>query len=272
MIYHTTWKKEINTCICNWNQQKPNISTSSVSPVIALSMKQRLGVTVQRLDWVVSIEALLRVIEGYKKGCLLNGIQRLLVLTTAEVSVTSICPWGPAEYQQCCLMKLHRHLNQGKCSSTNSGSSFSVMVQFIQMNCVLTLWFNLPITCSKCSELLFSWCWLWLVCQDPLHLLLYFTWPQKPAIIKHPHLEKAALIIHSYVFTLIHVLKGVWEGRTNGKERGKYKKRTIGQRFEPTGSTCLYIFLQLETDLLKAFQAWCLLPVVKQYDIYYINS
>lgn len=59
-------------------------------------MKQTLGVTVQRHNGVVGIIALLCVIQGYEEGCLLNGIQRLLVLTTAEVSVTSIGPWGPA--------------------------------------------------------------------------------------------------------------------------------------------------------------------------------
>lgn len=62
-------------------------------------MEEGLGVTVQRLDWVVCIVALLCVIKGYKEGCLLNGIQRLLVLTTAEVGVTSIGPRGPAECQ-----------------------------------------------------------------------------------------------------------------------------------------------------------------------------
>lgn len=59
-------------------------------------MKQTLGITVQRHYRVVDIIALLCVIQRYEEGCLLNGIQRLLVLTAAEVIVTSIGPWGPA--------------------------------------------------------------------------------------------------------------------------------------------------------------------------------
>lgn len=69
----------------------------SVTPVVALSVEQGLGVTIQRLDWIVCIVTLLSVIKGYKEGGLLNGIQSLLVLTTAEVGLTAICPWGPAE-------------------------------------------------------------------------------------------------------------------------------------------------------------------------------
>lgn len=65
-------------------------------PVVTLSMKQTLGITVQRHNGVVDIIALLCVIQSYEEGCLLNGIQRLLVLTAAEVSVTSNRPWGPA--------------------------------------------------------------------------------------------------------------------------------------------------------------------------------
>lgn len=64
-------------------------------PVVALSMKQTLGVTGQGRNGVVAIVALLCVIQGYEEGCLLNGIQRLLVLPSAEVSVTSIGPRGP---------------------------------------------------------------------------------------------------------------------------------------------------------------------------------
>lgn len=59
-------------------------------------MKQTLGVAVQRHNRVVGIIALLCVVQGYEEGCLLNGIKRLLVLTAAEVSVTSIGPRGPA--------------------------------------------------------------------------------------------------------------------------------------------------------------------------------
>lgn len=62
-------------------------------------MEQGLGITVQRLDWVVCIVALLCVIKGYKEGGLLNDVQRLLVLTTAEVGFASLGPWSPAECQ-----------------------------------------------------------------------------------------------------------------------------------------------------------------------------
>ena len=58
-------------------------------------MEQGLCIAVQRLDFVVYIIALLSVIKGHKEGSLLYGIQRLFVLTTAEVGVTGICPRGP---------------------------------------------------------------------------------------------------------------------------------------------------------------------------------
>ncbi len=73
--------------------------TLSIPPVVALSVQQRLGITVQRLDLVAFIVALLCVVEGYKEGCLLNGVQRYLVLTTAEERVTSLRPRCPAECQ-----------------------------------------------------------------------------------------------------------------------------------------------------------------------------
>lgn len=73
-----------------------NTLTPRSPPVVALPVKQRLGVTVQRSDGVVGIESLLCVIQGDEEGRLLNGVQRLLVLATAEVSVTSDGPWGPA--------------------------------------------------------------------------------------------------------------------------------------------------------------------------------
>lgn len=80
-----------------FDNQKEDTSSLSVRPVVAISVEQGLGITVQRLDWVVCIIVLLCVIKGYKEGCLLNGIQRLLVLTTAEVGFTSIGPWSPTE-------------------------------------------------------------------------------------------------------------------------------------------------------------------------------
>lgn len=86
-------------CAANSNRPKQNKSTSSVPPVIALSMKKGLGITVQGLDRVGLIIALFCFIKGYKESCLLDGIQRLLVLTTTEVGVTSIGPRGPAECQ-----------------------------------------------------------------------------------------------------------------------------------------------------------------------------
>lgn len=58
-------------------------------------MEQRLGVIVQRHDGVFGVIALLRVVQGYEEGRLLNSIQRLLVLAAAEVRVASIGPRGP---------------------------------------------------------------------------------------------------------------------------------------------------------------------------------
>lgn len=68
-----------------------------LKPVVALSVEQRLGVTVKRLDWAAFVKPLLRFVQGHKEGCLLNGIQRLLVLATAEVGVAALCPWRPAQ-------------------------------------------------------------------------------------------------------------------------------------------------------------------------------
>lgn len=76
----------------NW---KIKVTSLFVKPVIALSMQQGLCIAVQRLDFVVDIVTLLSVIKGYKESCLLNSIQRLLVLTTAEICVPSLCPRGP---------------------------------------------------------------------------------------------------------------------------------------------------------------------------------
>lgn len=80
-------------------EQKLDPYASFAPPVVALSVQQRLGVTVQRRNGFVGIVALLRVIQGYEESRLLNGIQRLLVLTAAEVGVTSVGPRGPAGYQ-----------------------------------------------------------------------------------------------------------------------------------------------------------------------------
>lgn len=70
----------------------------SAQPVIALSMEQGLGIAAQRVDWVFCIVALLCVVQGYKEGRFLYGIQGLLVLTAAEVSFTSLCPGSPAKW------------------------------------------------------------------------------------------------------------------------------------------------------------------------------
>lgn len=80
-------------------EEKLDPYASSAPPVVALSVKQRLGVTVQRRNGVVGIVALLRVVQGNEESRLFNGIQRLLVLTAAEVGVTSVGPRGPAGYQ-----------------------------------------------------------------------------------------------------------------------------------------------------------------------------
>ncbi len=86
----------MNLCRKLFNNQKQHQLLSD-PPVVALSVEQGLGITVQRLDWVVFIVALLCVIKGHKEGCLLNDVQRLLVLTTAEVGFTSLGPRSPAE-------------------------------------------------------------------------------------------------------------------------------------------------------------------------------
>lgn len=57
-------------------------------------MEQGLGVTVQRLDLVVCVIALLGVIKANKEGRLLYGIQRLLVFTIFEELLTGLCPRG----------------------------------------------------------------------------------------------------------------------------------------------------------------------------------
>lgn len=78
----------------------------SVPPVVALSMEKGLGVTVQRLDFVGGIVTLLGFIKGYDKSSLFYGIQRQLVLTTAEVRVASLCPRRPTENRKCITKKL----------------------------------------------------------------------------------------------------------------------------------------------------------------------
>lgn len=79
--------------------RKHDMYTSSAPPVVALSVKQRLGVTVQGRNGVVGVVALLCVVQGHEEGRLLDGVQRLLVLTAAEVGVTSVGPRGPAGCQ-----------------------------------------------------------------------------------------------------------------------------------------------------------------------------
>lgn len=69
----------------------------SASPVMALSMEKRLGITVEGLDWVGLFKSLLGIIKGYKEGCLLYGIQGLLVLTVSEKGLPCIGPWCPKE-------------------------------------------------------------------------------------------------------------------------------------------------------------------------------
>lgn len=62
------------------------------SPVVALSVKQGLGIAVQGLYGVCGVVALLRVIQSHNESSLLYGIQRLLVLPTAEVFCACVCP------------------------------------------------------------------------------------------------------------------------------------------------------------------------------------
>lgn len=69
------------------------------SPVIAFAVKETLGIAVQRLDRVVGVIALLRVVQGHEEGGFLNGVQRQLVLSAAEVGVASVGPRGSARHQ-----------------------------------------------------------------------------------------------------------------------------------------------------------------------------
>lgn len=176
-------------------------------------MKQTLGVTVQRHNRVVGVIALLCVVQGYEEGCLLNGIQSLLVLTAAEVSVTSIGPGRPA----------------GQVKSANAERVLGRGGFLQPMTSIPALWCHLPVTCGECCQLLLPWLGRRLVGQDLFHLLLYLSWKQEPAIIKHPHLEKAALVIHNYVFGFIRVLKGVWEVKAEGKETEQEQTEKISR-------------------------------------------
>lgn len=64
----------------------------SALPVVAFPVEEGLGVAVQRLDWVLWVEALLRVVQGDEEGGLLDGVQGNLVPSAAEVGVASVCP------------------------------------------------------------------------------------------------------------------------------------------------------------------------------------
>lgn len=83
----------------SFNNQKQNTSFISAPPVVAFSVEEGLSIFVQRLDRVVCLEALLGVIKGYEEGCLLNDVQRLLVLTADEEGFTCLGPRGPAQCQ-----------------------------------------------------------------------------------------------------------------------------------------------------------------------------
>lgn len=87
------------TCDACYHQNQI-IYMLSVPPVVALSMKQGLCITVQGLDWVVFIVPLLCVIKRHTEGCLLNSVQSLLVLTTAKEGFTCFGPGGPTECQR----------------------------------------------------------------------------------------------------------------------------------------------------------------------------
>lgn len=62
------------------------------SPVITFPMEQRLGVAVQVSCWVVPPHALRFVIQRDKEGRPLDGIQRSLVDTRAEVLLPHLRP------------------------------------------------------------------------------------------------------------------------------------------------------------------------------------
>lgn len=71
---------------------------------------------------------------------------------------------------------------------------------------------RLPVSRGQRGQLLLPRQGLRGVGHDPLHLLLDLPRQQQPAVIEHPHLEKAALVIDDDVFAFVHVLKGVWGG------------------------------------------------------------
>lgn len=73
--------------------------SASALPVVAFAVKEALGVAVQRLDRVLAVKALLRVVQGDEEGRFLNGVQRQLVLPAAEVGVASVGPRGSAKHQ-----------------------------------------------------------------------------------------------------------------------------------------------------------------------------
>lgn len=70
---------------------------SGTLPVVAFAVEEALGVAVQGLDRVVGVVALLRVVQGDDEGRLLDGVQRQLVLSAAEVGVASVGPRGSAK-------------------------------------------------------------------------------------------------------------------------------------------------------------------------------
>lgn len=71
----------------------------TVIPVVAFAVKEALGVAVQRLDGVLGVIALLRVVQGHEEGRFLNGVQGHLVLSAGEVGVASVGPRGSAKRQ-----------------------------------------------------------------------------------------------------------------------------------------------------------------------------
>lgn len=121
---HLKEKKKLFNSLTN-NFVPHNLSSWATSlsaqPVIALSMEQGLGIAAQRVDWVFCIVALLCVVQGYKEGRFLYGIQGLLVLTAAEVSFTSLCPGSPAKWYKkenliCC-----KTCEDDECSDKTTG-------------------------------------------------------------------------------------------------------------------------------------------------------
>lgn len=94
---HLWWRREE---VEAWHAQAASHDaprSAAAIPVVAFAVEEALGVAVQGLDGVLWVVALLRVVQGHEEGWFLNGVQRELVLSAAEVGVASVGPRRPAK-------------------------------------------------------------------------------------------------------------------------------------------------------------------------------